>query len=884
METNMDKSWINLPRLDPRYLQGVIDFMEFACKNILDRQTEIACPCKNCHNLARKNIDLVKEHLVVNGFTPSYTVWIFHGEKSQPTNCGVENSGCGNFNGQDEMQEMVRDAFGIPPIQAHDIDLDPPLGDGNNLDPPLGDGHTLDEETTKFFKLLKEAERELYPGCQKFSLLSFLVALMHIKCLCGWSNKSFTKLLKLLKKALPEGNTVNFLNNVIVGFEIGNLNAFTMKRFPFGFEPTSTSYNLRGPKKYQMRLQFWRWVLVTQQLDLVAISSMGLDITPKSIDNNRGLVPNDEFGFTLANFNCLLYTTEHASNEPFILASQAQQVFYVQDPAKEDWSIVIKMKPRDLFEICEVGDGHVADIEVDGIYQQEEDDTTLHDEDNEWIRDDLPGLTLNDEDNEYNSNRKIAMSRRRATTLEDPVEHGRMREPPRTWYPIGSNLNSSSQGETRSLSDGSSLEVGNSSTQTRGRGPSLMNASWSTGNNPIKIVLNDRGQPVMPEASSLATNLGVLARDGSLLPLHYTDWRYVPAHYKKRVWEEIKAHTDANDSLERWFMQSLGRKWQGWKCDAKKQGYTPYNNDADRIAHRPSRVTEEQWRCLVYYWNDRDVKDKDDGKNPTRIDTFIKTHTRKGGGEVNEETSAIVNKLKALRCQDGSSSHPMSEGAIFSQAIGPERPGRTRGLGLGATKSKMLGAKNNDQAPSQSSTERDREFMKMKSKVQKMKRFLEAMGYTDDTDDDSDEFNVAPNENHPDASSAHREMTIGNNQASPEEINLAHRSQPEPTPFPRPNQQADSHHQCEPGSTAAADLAMWKQAGASRDARKLSWLWVITRIALFQGELPSLATCQRYYACALLLLCCIAALLAEFEVLFWKNPPMQGPFRRFLVV
>ncbi|KAG5545020.1 hypothetical protein RHGRI_017477 [Rhododendron griersonianum] len=143
-------------------------------------------------------------------------------------------------------------------------------------------------------------------------------------------------------------------------------------------------------------------------------------------------------------------------------------------------------------------------------------------------------------------------------------------------------------------------------------------------------------------------------------------------------------------------------------------------------------------------------------------------------------------------------------------------------LSLGATKSKMLGAKNNDQAPSQSSTERDREFMKMKSKVQKMKRFLEAMGYTDDTDDDSDEFNVAPNENHRDASSAHREMTIGNNQASPEEINLAHRSQPEPTPFPRPNQQAHSHHQCEPGSTAAADLAMWKQAEASRDARKVA--------------------------------------------------------------
>lgn len=37
----------------------------------------------------------------------------------------------------------------------------------------------------------------------------------------------------------------------------------------------------------------------------------------------------------------------------------------------------------------------------------------------------------------------------------------------------------------------------------------------------------------MPEASPLATNMGVLVRDGSFLPLHYTDWRYVPVQYIK---------------------------------------------------------------------------------------------------------------------------------------------------------------------------------------------------------------------------------------------------------------------------------------------------------------------------------------------------------------
>ncbi|KAH7852547.1 hypothetical protein Vadar_026176 [Vaccinium darrowii] len=126
METNMDKSWMNLSRLDPRYLQGVIDFMAFARKNIRDGETEISCPCKKFHNFVRKKIDVVKEHLVVNGISPSYTIWIFHGERSQPRDQDIENSGQGNFDGQNDMEEMIRDAFGIPLIHAQDMNVDPP--------------------------------------------------------------------------------------------------------------------------------------------------------------------------------------------------------------------------------------------------------------------------------------------------------------------------------------------------------------------------------------------------------------------------------------------------------------------------------------------------------------------------------------------------------------------------------------------------------------------------------------------------------------------------------------------------------------------------------------------------------------------------------------
>ncbi|KAF7152774.1 hypothetical protein RHSIM_Rhsim01G0079500 [Rhododendron simsii] len=95
------------------------------------------------------------------------------------------------------MHELLYDAFGIPPFV-------PPTNDTVGSSSKYGP----DEKTKKFFSLLKEAERELYPGCSKFSTLSFIVRLLHIKTLSGWTDKSFTMLLELLKEAFPEGDTL----------------------------------------------------------------------------------------------------------------------------------------------------------------------------------------------------------------------------------------------------------------------------------------------------------------------------------------------------------------------------------------------------------------------------------------------------------------------------------------------------------------------------------------------------------------------------------------------------------------------------------------------------------------------------------------------------
>jgi hypothetical protein len=62
-------------------------------------------------------------------------------------------------------------------------------------------------------------------------------------------------------------------------------------------------------------------------------------------------VKTDQFGVTSVNFRYLFNTGEKISDEPFILASQAVQVFYVPDPIDTEWAAVLQSKPRDFYDM-----------------------------------------------------------------------------------------------------------------------------------------------------------------------------------------------------------------------------------------------------------------------------------------------------------------------------------------------------------------------------------------------------------------------------------------------------------------------------------------------------------------------------------------------------
>lgn len=73
----------------------------------------------------------------------------------------------------------------------------------------------------------------------------------------------------------------------------------------------------------------------------------------------RGL-KKDNLGITSVNFARLFHTGQTPDDEPYILASQAQQVYYVADPKHKGWNMVVHLKPRDLYDMGE-GDNVVYD-------------------------------------------------------------------------------------------------------------------------------------------------------------------------------------------------------------------------------------------------------------------------------------------------------------------------------------------------------------------------------------------------------------------------------------------------------------------------------------------------------------------------------------------
>ena len=68
-------------------------------------------------------------------------------------------------------------------------------------------------------------------------------------------------------------------------------------------------------------------------------------------------IKKDEYGFVSVNPDRFLKT-----NEPFVLANQASQVFYANDNSNKGWQVVRKTQPRNSYEIVEQMEDDILEL------------------------------------------------------------------------------------------------------------------------------------------------------------------------------------------------------------------------------------------------------------------------------------------------------------------------------------------------------------------------------------------------------------------------------------------------------------------------------------------------------------------------------------------
>ncbi|KAI3895550.1 hypothetical protein MKW92_050315 [Papaver armeniacum] len=120
---------------------------------------------------------------------------------------------------------------------------------------------------------------------------------------------------------------------------------------------------------------------------------------------NQGGSKRDSYGFTCVNLNRTCY-----ANEPFALAHQAQQVFYMKDIKNRQLEVVIKTRPRCSYNIPEKNSEELIASEnssSDEAYQEWYSSYSIndlrrvpqqdHNENLVWDRTDVPPETISQE-------------------------------------------------------------------------------------------------------------------------------------------------------------------------------------------------------------------------------------------------------------------------------------------------------------------------------------------------------------------------------------------------------------------------------------------------------------------------------------------------------
>jgi hypothetical protein len=191
---SVDRSWMRMDKSTIEWQKGFKEFMDLTFEGTSQGETT-PCPCSRCRCMSYRTQSEVQSHFFFRGFDESFIQ--------------------GEANDEDFDHEEL-DSLGVTGDSASINDLVSTLIQGAIHGDIIGSNNEEPNDRAKnFFKLLEEAQKELYPGCKEATKVSFIVRLFQIKCMYGLSNSALEAIIQLFSLVLPEGHCIpNTLDKV----------------------------------------------------------------------------------------------------------------------------------------------------------------------------------------------------------------------------------------------------------------------------------------------------------------------------------------------------------------------------------------------------------------------------------------------------------------------------------------------------------------------------------------------------------------------------------------------------------------------------------------------------------------------------------------------
>ncbi|CAL8990770.1 unnamed protein product, partial [Prunus brigantina] len=253
----------------------------------------------------------------------------------------------------------------------------------------------------------------------------------------------------------------------------------------------------------------------------------------------------------------------------------------------------------------------------------------------------------------------------------------------------------------------SSAETEPSSTTTisddskSGRGMSTMPRVVKRKLQKIKPIVeyNKRGKGIGQAHIEMQSYIGVLAR--YRVPLVDKKWAEIPKDIKEQIWEAVDMAFVVGQGGKNSVLSSAAKKWKDFKSTLTRHYILPYINDRERLSQPPETykfIEKAQWDAFIrekleynhrlsrkgYAGLEDELEETMPGVEIDRSTLWKRARQDKHGNipdpKVAEKAKLIDDLQKKV--SEGKVSVSGSND-VLTMALGPEHPGRVRGVGAG---------------------------------------------------------------------------------------------------------------------------------------------------------------------------------------------------------